>query len=399
MRTLLKIIFAITLLELFVGGGGRIFEIGPITLRMVLFFLNIALVAVLYLERGRIPTYTVVLCIVALAVLLFYSLLGWINGAPLTLIAEDVKPLSYFFSVLFFGYYIDSEERVRLVVSLLKKSSLFMALGYITIQALFYLGKIPFLPFYDYMTTQVSETDFSFRGLEGLFFYKGFMYMVVGLIFWIHSPGSKRKSLAILIITAAMILTGTRGFIVMFGFVYALFYGIPLLLKLNIKMLVLAAVLVFGSVFFFGSRDIGDKDLSDSIRIQQLTQVVQDIDPISFFIGHGFGNGVPIRPVHMEIAYLETFHKQGVLGLCLWGLFFLVLYNAYVRKSNFPAIRKAFFLSLLFMVLLSLTNPFFNNPIGISLFMISLATFTALNHMDEEHPDSVLPNEQKEWTE
>lgn len=366
---------------------------------MVLFFLNIAIVAMLYLERGRIPANMVVLCIAALAVLLFYSLLGWINGAPLALIAEDVKPLSYFFSILFFGYYIDSEERVRLVVSLLKKSGLFMALAYISIQVLFYLGKIPFLPFYEYVNTQVSETDFSFRGLEGLFFYKGFMYMVVGLIFWIHSPGSKRKSLAILIITTAMILTGTRGFIVMFGFVYALFYGIPLLLKLNIKMLILAAVLIFGSIFFFGSRDIGDKDLSDSIRIQQFTQVVQNIDPLTFFIGHGFGNGVPIRPVHMEIAYLETFHKQGVIGLCLWSLFFLVLYNAYVRKGNFPAIRRAFFLSLLFMVLLSLTNPFFNNPIGISLFMISLAAFTALNHMDEERPNSVLPNEQEAWTE
>lgn len=394
MRTLLKIIFAITLLELFVGGGGRIFEIGAITLRMVLFSLNIVIVTVLYIERGKVPTYTVVLCASAFAVLLFYSVWGWINGAPFALIAEDVKPLSYFFSILFFSYYIDREERIWLVVSLLKKSSLFMALAYIFIQVMFYLGKIPFLPFYEYVNTQVSETDFSFRGLEGLFFYKGFMYMVVGLIFWIHSPGSKRKSLAILIITVAMILTGTRGFIVMFGFVYALFYGIPLLLRLNIKMLILAAVLVFGSVFFFGSRDIGDKDLSDSIRIQQLTQVAQDIDPISLFIGHGFGNGVPIRPVHMEIAYLETFHKQGVLGLCFWGLFFLVLYNAYVRKSNFPAIRKAFFLSLLFMVLLSLTNPFFNNPIGISLFMISLSSFYVLNKLGYEKSETGVSNPQ-----
>lgn len=394
MRTLIKIIFAITLMELFFGGGGRVFEIGAITLRMVLFFLNIAIVTVLFIERGKVPTYTVVLCASAFAVLLFYSVWGWINGAPMALIAEDVKPLSYFFSVLFFSYYIDSEERVRLVVSLLKKSSLVMALSYILIQGLFYLGRMDFMQFYQYTLTHVSSSDFIFRGTQGLFFYKGFMYMVVGLIFWIHSPGSKRKSLAILIITLAMILTGTRGFILMFGFVYALFYGIPLLLRLNIKMLILAAVLVFGSVFFFGSRDIGNKDLSNSIRIQQLVQVAQDIDPLSLFIGHGFGNGVPIRPVHMEIAYLETFHKQGVLGLCLWGLFFIVLYNAYVRRGNFPNIRKAFFLSLLFMVLLSLTNPFFNNPIGISLFMISLSSFYILNKLSEGKPKALVSNAQ-----
>lgn len=399
MRSVLKIVFIITLLELFVAGGGRVFEIGGATLRIVLFFLNILIVAVLYVYRAKISIYAVAICISVFVILFCYSIWGWINGAPIALIVEDVKPLSYFFSILFFSYYINSEQRVKLVVSLLRKSSLFMALAYISIQVLFYLGKIDFMSFYQYVNTQVSGSDFSFRGTEGLFFYKGFMYMVVGLIFWIHSPGSKSKYLAILTITAAMILTGTRGFILMFGFVYALFYGIPLLLKLNIKMLILAAVLVFGSIFFFGRRDIGDKDLSNSIRVQQLIQVAEDVDPLSFIVGHGFGNGVPIRPVHMEIAYLETFHKQGVLGLCLWGLFFLVLYNAYARNTNYPAIRKAFFLSLLFMVLLSLTNPFFNNPIGISLFMISLSVFIVMNRLAIDHPDLVSPNDQRPWVE
>ena len=37
MKTLLRIIFIITLLELFVGGGGRVFEIGAATLRIALF--------------------------------------------------------------------------------------------------------------------------------------------------------------------------------------------------------------------------------------------------------------------------------------------------------------------------------------------------------------------------
>ena len=178
-----------------------------------------------------------------------------------------------------------------------------------------------------------------------------------------------------------MILTGTRGFILMFALLYGLFYGIPMLMRLNIKVLLLTAILIMGSVYFFGNFEIGDKALSDSIRIQQLVQVGERVNPISLFIGHGFGIGVPVREVHMEIAYLEVFHKQGILGLCLWALFFIFLYNTYVRAKNFMNIRKPFFLSVCFVLLVSLVNPIFNNPIGLSLFMIALASLSVLNKL------------------
>lgn len=382
MRSLFKIILIVTLVELFVAGGGRVFEIGGATLRIALFFLNMVIAATMYIYRASIPKYVVVLSGAAVVVLLFYTVLGWLNGAPFALIAEDVKPLSYFFSILFFSYYIDRKERVQLAVSLIKKSSLFLALAYIGLQVMFFLGRLDFMWFYSYALNQISPSDFIFRGAAGLFFYKGFVYMVIGLIFWIHSEKSRWKNIAILIVTVAMILTGTRGFILMFAFVYALFYGIPMLMRLNIKILLLAAVLAIGSIYFFGNFEIGDKALSDSIRIQQLIQVAERINPISFFIGHGFGVGVPVREVHMEIGYLEVFHKQGILGLGLWALFFLFLYNAYVRAKNFMNIRKPFFLGICFVLLLSLTNPIFNNPIGISLFMIALSVFAVLNKLE-----------------
>ena len=251
----------------------------------------------MYFYSKSIPKYVLLLSTAVVVIFLFYIGLGILNGAPLSLIAEDVKPLSYFFSIVFFGYYIDRTERVELIISLLKKTSVFMALTYVIVQIFFFFGKIDWFWFYTYANTKISPSDFIFRGYDGLFFYKGFLYMVVGLIFWIHTSTSKRKALPILIITIAMILTGTRGFILMFGFIYLLFYGIPLLLKLNIKILILTAIFIFGSIYFFATRDIGDKDYSDSVRISQLIEVARDIDPISFFIGHGFGNGVPIRPV------------------------------------------------------------------------------------------------------
>ena len=211
--------------------------------------------------------------------------------------------------------------------------------------------------------------------------------MVVGLIFWIHTDYSKLKGLAIVIITIAIILSGTRGLILMLIILYGLFYGVPLLLKLNLKIIILTVSVILGSLYFFKNIELGNKNLSDSIRMQQIQQVIEQIDPISLFIGHGFGNGVPIRPVHMEIGYLEVFHKQGILGLAVWFIFFTILYNAYVREKTYLAIRRALFLSILFVILISLTNPFFNNPIGISLFIISLSVFWKLNQIGI-HPEN-----------
>lgn len=384
MQSLIKILFILTLVELFIGGGGRVFEIAGTTLRILLFTINILLASLLYVYRSYIPRYTLIFVFIVLGSLGFYSLLGLLNGASPAMIGEDIKPLSYLFSIIFFSYYIDRPSRVELVISLVKKSSILMAIGYITIQLLFWVGKISFLPFYEYVHTTVSPSDFIFRGTEGLFFYKGFLYMVVGLIFWLHTKSSRFRAIPVLIITIAMILTGTRGFILIFILLYALFYGIPLLLRLNVKMLILAAVVFFGSLYFFDTTEIGNKALSDSIRIQQIIQVLERINPGSFFIGHGFGIGVPVREVHFEIAYLEIFHKQGVIGLVLWALLLVYLYKAYTVGRNAPDIRKAFLLSFLFVVLLSVTNPFLNNPIGISLFMIGLASLKVLNKKEKQ---------------
>tara|TARA_R110002126_G_scaffold141128_2_gene286001 strand:- start:6042 stop:7211 length:1170 start_codon:yes stop_codon:yes gene_type:complete len=384
MRALISILFSITLIELFIGGGGRVFEFGSITLRIGLFVINILLTTLLYIRRGKIEGYVLVISSVFIIVSIFYGVLGFLNGALLPLIIEDIKPLSYFLSIIFISYYIREYKDVALVVSLIKKTSFFMAVLYLIIQVLFLSGNLNFSWFYNFVNLGISSSDFMFRGTEGLFFYKGFMYMVLGLIFWIHSPKSNVKSLAILILTMAMIFTGTRGLILMFGLLYALFYGIPLLLRLNIKMLVLASVLVFGSIIFFAKNDIGDKKLSDSTRIEQIGQVFDDVNFASFFIGHGFGNGVPIRPVHMEIGYLEVFHKQGILGLCIWSTLFAYLYITYRKGSNYNYLRKPFLLGFLFVILLSSTNPYFNNPLGISMFMIGLASLKVLNKTNSD---------------
>ena len=74
---------------------------------------------------------------------------------------------------------------------------------------------------------------------------------------------------------------------------------------------------------------LGDKNWSDIIRRRQIQQVFERISIPSFLIGHGFGIGVPVRKIHMEIAYLEIFHKQGLIGLVFWLILFFVIWHHY----------------------------------------------------------------------
>ena len=77
---------------------------------------------------------------------------------------------------------------------------------------------------------------------------------------------------------------------------------------------------------------LGDRSQSDAGRIAQIKEVISMTSVLSSFIGNGFGIGIPSRPVHMEISYLEIFHKQGIAEIRQY------LVSRRPDKSIFPSI-------------------------------------------------------------
>ena len=130
---------------------------------------------------------------------------------------------------------------------------------------------------------------------------------------------------------------------------------------------------------------LGDKSDSDSVRYTQMDQVISSVNPISLIIGHGFGVGVPIRKIHMELSFLEIFHKQGIIGLIFWfGLFihiFIMYINIKIKK--YKDIALPFLLSVIFVLLQSTTNPYMNNPIGLTMILITIVVFSKLNELQK----------------
>jgi len=247
-------------------------------------------------------------------------------------------------------------------------------------------GIIPFLNFYN--ATFKSEELF-FRG-ELTFFYKGFLFFGVGTIFYYFTDYSRWKNYFIIILITTIVLSVTRGLLFSLALTFAVYFLATRYYANATYGLALAVIIVaFGSSVilstsrFFDARShhksyakadptlLGDRKYSDNGRAAQANEVWHQASFASSLMGHGFGGGTLSRPIHMEISYLEIFHKQGLIGLTFWGCFAGAILFQF-RGATVSQAVNAFFYSALFIFIESLTNQYINNPIGISILLLSL---------------------------
>ena len=137
---------------------------------------------------------------------------------------------------------------------------------------------------------------------------------------------------------------------------------------------------------YFSLFDMGEgRESGDQLRVLTIEQVVDRITPFSFLFGHGFGNGVPIREVHMEMSYLEIFHKQGIIGLSFWTYLLYSICRYYKQVvGKYRRIAGAFFISASLIYVQSLFNPYLNNPIGMSTVLLAYFSCRRLSLLSQE---------------
>lgn len=370
----LKLLFVPILYELVIGGGGRYLEIGPLSFRMVFFGISLALSFVYFLNKQIVKRNIIIITVFFTMLILFSSVVGYFNSAPVEFVLGDLKPLFFFYIILFFSLVIKNLEDIEKIGSIIKKGSVLLAVLYILVILLLLFGKIDFASFYE---KQNEIGEIMFRN-DSLFIYKGFLYLCIGFFFYLFSDKWYAK-LVLIFLFFSIVLTLTRGFILfttLIAVYYVFFINKNVFIKISTSFIGL--LLIIALPFFMES--LGDKSGSDSLRFVQINQVLSDVNPISFFIGHGFGIGVPVRPRGMEISFLEIFHKQGLLGLTFWfGIFtyiFLMYYN--IKNKEYRKIAIPFLLSVVFIILQSGTNPYMNNPIGLSMILITIVVFSRL---------------------
>ena len=408
------VLFVVSLTELLVGGGGRLFEIGPLTLRMYLFGATQVVVWWSILRGSWRPDATTWKLFGALAGLTAVSAgIGWFNQAPLGAIFTDVKPLLYWANLLFYAQIINSSERLELVKTVFRWSSALLAVAYLLVLLLW---KFNIIYGWGMYLWALPTEELSFRGNLG-FFYKGFIFLPIGIFFWLQENSYYRKFIWIFLIYLAMLLTFTRGFwliIFTIHLLYTIFYNPKNVISWLAVLLMVTSLVSVGlyvsqvdnqnfpelAEFQQNSRETykrkplkdwqrklgnmfsqGFEDRESSIidRIIQVGEVIDATTPASIFIGNGLGRGTDSRQVHMEISYLEIFHKQGLMGLSVWFGLFYALWRGFYRRmgrslKNIPFEDDAFvfFMAAAFMFAISFLNPFINAPMGLAMLGIAL---------------------------
>lgn len=398
------ILFIIILFELLLGGGGRLIAFGPLSLRMILF--GMAMVcSMLFFFKGRTLPKKYLRFLLLFTLMLCLGLLSGIaSGNNHSLWWEDIKPLLYFLILPFLAFIITSEQEVEFISRIVKISSIIIACCFIVVLILIHTSIIPFHDFYRHV---INTQEFFFRG-QFTFFYKGFLFLPIGFIFFYFTKSNNRIWI-LTFLFCAIILTLTRGLLLALTLTVATYHLSKSSFRKAVILTCLALVIVFAGQYAIGQGSnlishfiskknpdesstvlLGDREYSDQGRWQQIKEVTSSITPLSLFIGHGFGQGVPSRPVHMEISYLEIFHKQGIIGLIGWGYLLWMLYVRWRIKTG--SLKDAFFFSSLLIFFQSLTNQYINNPIGLSWLLISLVCLDQLNSYRKISVGDVVPH-------
>jgi hypothetical protein len=379
---LLSVIFTCVMLELFLGGTGRLTEINSfLTLRMCLFLLYMALILVYLLMGRKLPKFVVFIILFFFFLCIFSSLIGYLNGAEPSAIFEDIKPLLNIFLLFYFAFSINSEEDVSYLIKLLKISSVLLIVLHIILYVIYLkLGDITYL----YATLSPDDGNspmFVFRGDGGYVYYFGDIFLCITfLVCGEYQKKSIYKYLLMFFLMVAILITGTRGFLVSLALCYFVKWVI---LRFNYRSLIYLSigVIIFLGAFLQLKSTVGDKDESDQTRIEQIKEVKERITPLSAIIGHGYGIGVPIRPIHMEISYLEVFHKQGIVGLLYYLTILLVSYLSFKNCTFENGI--GFYLSIIFVFFISGTNPYINHPLGITIISFAIVAMLKIGVLEK----------------
>ncbi len=212
-----KAVFIIIVTELCLGGGGRLTALGPVSLRMVLFVLAIGLSIIHFVKGERISQHYWKIIALFLATVLVGGTVGWINHNSASLIWEDIKPLLYFLVLPFFVLTIDSKETSDAAL-IIKLSSLALCAALLTMLCLIHSGVVSFLSFY-YLTEKTQE--FFYRG-QLSFFYKGFLFLGIGTIFF-YFTDERKKYFFILLLVVGITLSITRGLLFSLAVTFVVF--------------------------------------------------------------------------------------------------------------------------------------------------------------------------------
>lgn len=360
----------------------------------------------------------------------FSCLVGIINQHSISVIVMDFLRVSFIGAYFPLAYYIaDDRFSKERIVQILKYSALAVAIFTIVISL---IGKIFFVTptefgRYYYFINGFMNDDLYFRPSKSVF-YKSHLFVLIALMISLNGVLDKKYTkldIAILIIgSVSLVWSETRGFLLAFmiavltilafdariishsarkikGKISTIFASKQFVKKLTIGMLVVIAV---PFLFNYMTLERFETEVADQSKTTQhykkdnkkkkepkvevndesVNTRVGDIlegkrilsDPVHFILGTGYGTDIGGRVTGIEMSFLDIWIEQGFVGLAIWLILcLLIFYNyhvVYKLGRKISTVEVALLAAFMGMCLLTNINPFINNPLGITFFLVML---------------------------
>ena len=380
----MKTLFTITVLELLIGGGGRLFEVGPVTVRMILFVICLCVgfsVAISRMEKAEGIPLAIILVSAYLFVHITGILIGLSKGNDLDVATKEMQLSLYWLAAIFFAQVLHSRNMVVHYSLLVRFAGLFLAVAYIGVILSLAIGMIDYSLLYSMLS---MSDEFSFRS-SGFFVYKGFIYLGISAIFFVALPGRYSAIFSTLII-AALAMTLTRGFILSTVFAMLLM----LMMQRRWRQLGILTCLASCALFFvFIYMPLQDeaislsREISNGQRIDDFAYIVENFRANSLFFGEGMGTPINDR-INIENTFLWALWRLGIFGVLFWLCPLIICHRYFMKiKRGSPQFNLAcaYYFSTILIYVQTMSNPYLNNSIGLSFILAAIFSLRTLSRI------------------
>ena len=379
----------LVLIELVLGGSGKVISFGPLSLRMVLLGIVLICELILLLERKLYLFRNDFL----LLIILFYFLINSCFSSFSNRTSDILDVLLGYLTILICPFFIylcrTNQDIYKMYYKLFMRCSLIMAVMSIVFWLYsFFNGRSIY---YSFMVrlNQESYSRMGFIGNIPRIFLKGSIFVCIAFVFSFYQVlvHKNTKNIIIMVIfLVATIMTFTLGFY--FAVIITTILVAANVYKFRRRNVISILVIAIPIMLFLYSRlGIGDilidkfsNGYSSSARIIQLRIVLNKFfDFPSLLIGKGLGTrfyvdyGYEIKDFYnLEIMWLQVLADTGIVGFALYFGYIISIIGRLRRRYIYTEIFEFYLFSigLLIMCLVSFVNPFLNNAIGLVFFSI-----------------------------
>lgn len=423
-----RLLAYLIIIEVILGGAGRYFVIGNLSIRMILYGITffLLLICILFDNKNiknsmKSMDINIKLIIIFLIWVIFSALNGfYFSKNNVSQIAMDLTGFASFALIILFAYIFNNKRDIDLTAKIISVSVVIQACAIVLIHYSLGFGIL-----------EVNSLDLLFQRLYlgniGLIqpntiriFLKSALFLQIGFLFLlgmvIREIPRKKKILlyiALVIVTYALILTFTRGFWIA-TFVTTFIY---IILKKPKKFIKPFIIVLCGIIFMLGISILSYKNANIIYSIASRAGIIsikqnvatnkietvnkEDVQDLSLdyrqklkqamfkkikekpILGSGFGillKEIKQETSHCEYTFYDIWMEMGLIGLFIYVSMFIILFIKWrkIRKrkigSNELNFADEYFIGLLGVIIASSLNPFLNNPIGITFLIIVISS-------------------------